>query len=747
MKRLRLLSLTSERDHLLARLQRAGCVEVTEPEEPQSMPEWGSLLRRDSTALLTVKSQATTVRTALENVNRYAAVRSGLFIQREAIREQDFFRQETMEEALALAEKINAWNRQLAKLQTQETNLKNLKTSLMPWAPLDLPLELQETATSVFQLGTCPLAVNLSELTAQLEKTAERAHLQEISQDKHQRYLLLICHKEALERATQCLRAHGYGISHWKARTGTPAENIRRVEEELLQNQREREDVIQSISACQSQRKKLELCQDRLQQELQKEQAREKILTDGTMIFLEGWVAQTGLSRLEEELSDILCAYEWREPDPEEIPPTLLKNQKWLSCINMVTEMYSLPAYRGGIDPNPLIFGFFVVFFGMMFADLAYGLVLWAVSLGITKKYRPKGTVGNMFQLGQYLGISTAVFGVLTGGFFGDAVYQFTTAFFPEHVITLPALINPLQDPMTIMVIALGLGVLHMLFGQCVHIYMEARDGRLLDGILDVVPWWIVFAGIALAALQGSAVVVLVGFLALLFTQGRHKKGIVRKLLGGLASWYDITSWLGDILSYCRLMALMLATSVISQVFNILATLPGEGLPKPVGICSATRFLRNSDRILEKKAPVLRNISEARSLASAAPKTAGRPTQEGGLFRLREGRLLPPLSLPFRPPGEVTLPALRPGLLRAPGRLHWPLRARRTPSTRRPQAPTRCRQSRTSTSCRCAIPSRPCCMRHALRGAVSTRGTPRGGSRSVSTWKGSPRAFGSARRR
>lgn len=119
--------------------------------------------------------------------------------------------------------------------------------------------------------------------------------------------------------------------------------------------------------------------------------------------------------------------------------------------------------------------------------------------------------------------------------------------------------------------------------------------------------------------------------------------------------------------------------------------------------CSATRFLRNSDRILEKKAPVLRNISEARSLASAAPKTAGRPTQEGGLFRLREGRLLPPLSLPFRPPGEVTLPALRPGLLRAPGRLHWPLRARRTPSTRRPQAPTRCRQSRTSTSCRCAI--------------------------------------------
>ena len=149
-------------------------------------------------------------------------------------------------------------------------------------------------------------------------------------------------------------------------------------------------------------------------------------------------------------------------------------------------------------------------------------------------------------------------------------------------------LLNPAQ---TLIGIASLIGLAALFSGAfSLATYFTQKDelfgskGILLDGILDVVPWWIVFAGIALAVLQGSAVVVLVGFLALLFTQGRHKKGIVRKLLGGLASWYDITSWLGDILSYCRLMALMLATSVISQVFNILATLPGEGLPKPVGI-------------------------------------------------------------------------------------------------------------------------------------------------------------------
>ena len=188
-----------------------------------------------------------------------------------------------------------------------------------------------------------------------------------------------------------------------------------------------------------------------------------------------------------------------------------------------------------------------------------------------------------MFQLGQYLGLSTAVFGALTGGFFGDAIYQFTAAFFPDHVISLPALINPLQDPMTIMVIALGVGAVHMLFGQCVHIYMEIRDGRPAEGFLDVVPWWLVFAGIALAYFQGTFWGIVAGFLALLLTQGRHRKGILGKLFGGIASWYDITSWLG----------ISSPTAPHGPDAGHIGDLPGvqhsghpsrEGLPKPLGI-------------------------------------------------------------------------------------------------------------------------------------------------------------------
>ena len=117
---------------------------------------------------------------------------------------------------------------------------------------------------------------------------------------------------------------------------------------------------------------------------------------------------------------------------------------------------------------------------------------------------------------------------------------------------------------------------IYLITGQIIHIYMGFRDGEGVDALLDVVPWWIVFAGIALLALGMGPVVLIVGVLSLVCTQGRHNKGFIGKLFGGVASLYDITSWLSDVLSYARLMALMLASGVIAQVFNTLGSLGGR---------------------------------------------------------------------------------------------------------------------------------------------------------------------------
>ena len=251
----------------------------------------------------------------------------------------------------------------------------------------------------------------------------------------------------------------------------------------------------------------------------------------------------------------------------------------------MVTEMYSLPAYDG-IDPNPLMFFWYIFFFGFMFADVAYGIIIYLACTIIQKKYKPKNTLGYMMSLGRWLGGSITFCGIFAGGFFGNSITTFAETFlgitqdqFPAWLSTFcdGIVVNPVEDPLKVLIIAICIGCVHLVFGQCIRIYMGFRDHEPLEGILDVVPWWIVFAGIAVLVFCDTPLVLILGALSLILTQGRHKEGgIIKKIMGGITSLYDITSWLSDVLSYARLMALMLAGSVIGMVFNTIAALPGN---------------------------------------------------------------------------------------------------------------------------------------------------------------------------
>ena len=339
---------------------------------------------------------------------------------------------------------------------------------------------------------------------------------------------------------------------------------------------------MEAIRGLGDQRTELKLAFDQFSQDAAVEAVKDNNLTDGTIVFLEGWAAVPKLDKLEKELNALECAYDLTDPEEGDQVPTLLDNPKWMRGINMVTEMYSLPAYDG-IDPNPLIFFWYIFFFGFMFADVAYGIIILLACIIISKKYKPKNTLGYMFSLGKWLGGSIIFCGIFAGGFFSNVIPTFSETFlgitqdqFPQWLQAFcnGLVVNPVEDPLTVLILAVALGCVHLVFGQCIHIYMGFRDGEGLDSLLDVVPWWILFAGIAVLVLNGSALVVLLGVIALVCTQGRHKKGIFGKLFGGVASLYDVTSWLSDVLSYARMMALMLAGSVIGMVFNTLAAMP-----------------------------------------------------------------------------------------------------------------------------------------------------------------------------
>lgn len=576
MKRLRAIGVSSDRDILLARLLSAGCVEITEPEGRLSDPEWAGLLKRDSAGLSEIKAKSTAAANALDAVQKYAGLKKGLFIKRQPIRETDFLSDETMADTLARAGEINALVRQLGRLASQSSRLSAQRETLVPWESADLPLDFDSTETIFFTYGVCPARADPTAVGAELSESAPTVQLEVVAADREQHYLVLCCHKAEAEDALAALKKHSFSPVRFKELTGTAAENIARIDGELVRLDAAQAELKTELAAMAKHRQVLRICCDRLNGEIAKAAVTDRLLTNGTVVFFEGWVPARDEGTVVQILTDLGCAWALADPTKEEEPPILLQNSKLISSMNMVTEMYSLPAYRG-IDPNPLIFWFFSFFYGFMFADMGYGALMFLAGFVVTKLYRPKGAMGNIMQLAMVCGVTSFLCGALTGGLFGDVIPVVADVFFGKDV-ALPAVISPMEDPMTVLIIGIAIGCFQLIFGQCIHICLGFRDGGAkggLDGMLDVVPWWLLFIGIAVIALSGSPVMLIVGIVSLVLTQGRHKEGgILKKLWGGVASLYDITSWLGDVLSYSRLMALMLATTVIASVVNMLGTLP-----------------------------------------------------------------------------------------------------------------------------------------------------------------------------
>ena len=320
----------------------------------------------------------------------------------------------------------------------------------------------------------------------------------------------------------------------------------------------------------------LRLYLDQLNAEAAKDQSAERLMTDGTILFFEGWAPAEELTAVEKFLESLDCAWEASDPTEEEIPkvPVRLRNNWFTRPLNMVTEMYSLPSY-GNVDPNPLMAPFFILFYGIMMADMGYGILMFAAGFFITRKYRPKGTMGHLFGLLTLCGVSTFIMGALTGGFFGDFLTQ-AVKLTTGGDFALPALFTPLNDTLMILIGSMALGLVHIVTGMAISFVRKLRRGAVLDALFEEVTWWVVFLGIGLMALGVTNLVLYLGIALVILGPLVTEKGF-GKLTGIFGSLYNhVTGYFGDILSYSRLMALMLAGSVIAQVFNTLGAIPGN---------------------------------------------------------------------------------------------------------------------------------------------------------------------------
>ncbi len=586
MKKLYLLAVRSRKEALLRELVQRGCVEFSEMEGDIQGTGMEGLLKREDTKLMTLRSQYASLTHAVDLLGKYAPVKSKLLSAAPEVAGSVLLDDSGIAGALKIAAAIEGADDRIKRISAEESRQRSLAESLEPWLDLDMPLGMEGTARANVLIGSFSSKVKLDEVDSALAQASEEAELFRISADKSSQYVALVFIREALGNVQEVLRTYGFAPAGFSGFKGTARETLAAANQELAELAAEKESCVAAIVGESVRRDDLKLASDRVSTRIAMAEAEGRLYGTDSVVMMEGWMP----AEREEELARVFekydCAWDSREPEEDEYPtvPVSLKNNKFSNALNMVTNMYSLPAY-GSVDANPIMAPFFILFYGLMMADMGYGLIMIAAAIVAMAKIKPRGGSLCFCQLLLYGGISTLLMGALTGGFFGDAPYQLVHMFNPASTWEgLPYLFSPVNDSTLVLYGAMVLGVLHLNTGMVVSFVLKCRRGHVVDGLFEEVPLWIILVGGVMMGLKllgvtdalfGIGKIVLIaGAVLLLVGSARGAKGfgIIGAAFGCI--YNTVTGWFGDILSYSRIMALMLAGGVVAQVFNTIAAMP-----------------------------------------------------------------------------------------------------------------------------------------------------------------------------
>ena len=581
MKKLRLMVIRSQKDALLRDLEREGCVEVSELDE--SLTESG--LYRENADSLGQRNMQTAILNAIALLDRYAPEKKPLLSAKPQVELETLLDESGLEAASRIASEINSLEEQIKRVSAEENRQNSLIESYKPWMELDLPLDTAATERSAVIWGSLPARVDLTDVRAAVSSATEEAELFQVSGDKSTSYVLVVCIQEAVTQVQENLRPFGFTAISFTGEKANAKQATAAAEQKLAELAEEKTVLQKELIAHAGERADLKLAADVMSAKIARTEADAKLMGLDSTVILQGWIPAEKEAELAEVFDRYGCAWETEDPVEDEYPdvPVQLKNNRVTDALNMVTNMYSLPAYDG-VDPNPLMAPFFILFYGLMMADMGYGLIMMAAALVAMAKIKPRKGTLSFCRLLLYGGVSTFIMGALTGGFFGDALQQIGKILGkPEGWGTLPSLFTPMNDTTMILIGSMVLGLIHLNAGMVIGAVEKVKKGDAASAFWEEGALWITLIGIILFALNKTVapgvpailgkVILIVGCLMILYGGTRSATGFgkVTSIFGTL--YNTVTGWFGDILSYTRIMALMLAGSVIATVFNTIGAI------------------------------------------------------------------------------------------------------------------------------------------------------------------------------
>lgn len=416
-----------------------------------------------------------------------------------------------------------------------------------------------------------------NEIITKFEQDFKYSFIDLINSTQKESYFLILIHNDFKDEALEFLRNKGFNFQtfYYDTSINECLCNLEKNKQDILV---EKDKLKKSIKKYSDNYLDLQYAYEYFNSNKQKAHLLQKFMKSGSVIISHGYVESNNVVNLEKCLSNIkdldfyLCVEEIDNEDILDVP-VKLSNGYIAAPFEGVVEMYSYPIYSE-IDPSPVMSIFFIVFFGMMLADAGYGILMMLISIFL---YIKSKTIEkkNSYRLFIFSGISTTIWGVLYGAYFGDLLGRY-------FGINMPVILDVNNDIMTIFLIAIAFGFVHLVLGLIMKAIVYFKNGKVIDILYDVLPWLMILGGVLMLALQSivtfitpqiSGIIIGLGILILLFTQGRDAESLVGKIGGGVYGVYGISSYLGDIISYSRLLALGLASGFIANAFNIMGGL------------------------------------------------------------------------------------------------------------------------------------------------------------------------------
>ena len=619
MKRMTLIAMRRDRKQLLQFLQRQGTTEID-----TDVPDDGIYKKIDVSSqkqifLKNIKQ----AEDALEILAKIAPEKKSLlssFEGREVISLEDFEKNlDRRNDIMAVISKINALYKENLELIAQVPKDEMDREALVPWEGFDLPLDFSGTEKTKAFIGTLPGDVSAEDIyltLGMLFKESDKVDVEIISRSQQYTAVMFVTGNDNAEELKDVLhrmnftKAPANAVTDSDGTSLTPAKAIERIDAETARKTARRKQIISEITDLADSRHDIELIRDYFQMRKDKYDVIGSINQSSHVVIITGYVAAEDVPKLEAALNERFeLACDFSDPPEDADVPVKLKNNAFAAPVEGVIASYSLPG-KGEVDPSMAVSLFYYFFFGLMLSDAAYGIII-ALACGlILKKFKntEPGT-RKTFQMFFFCGVATTIVGFIFGSFFGDVVSSVAQTFghMPKAAadkLLPPIWFNPLSDPIKMLTFCFAVGLIHLFTGLGILMYQDIKNGHVLDAIYDGLFWYMFVGGCVLLLLclpmitgmlglsftLGSTVktvsiwITLIGFVGVILFSGRESRNWGKRLAKGLYGAYGITGYLSDVLSYSRLLALGLATSVISSVFNTMAGMVGGALPIAIGV-------------------------------------------------------------------------------------------------------------------------------------------------------------------